>query len=309
MGILHDIALTYFTALGVVLGGSSSARSPPGLLSTRPSTPCWSSPSPSNCGPWSSPRGDLPDDPGPGLGNLDGRVSAHLSASGADHQQLLRREHRLLAGPRRGGRRMRMPSRATLGTPQGSLSAFAGCRDRGRQRPRSPGSGHGPAHPRQRHPDGRSRAPRGRARKPRPGARLPAAASPSTPSRSRSSPLPKSTSGSTSRSDGPRTPEAPGRRRDRHFNPSLIEKALQRTIHVDKQDFVVAPTLIVLGQAASLSGSKRRRARSRSTPKRPRRGLKLPAHSRMKALSRLSRSRPLTCDFAPSDDKLPVARS
>jgi hypothetical protein len=32
-----------------------------------------------------------------------------------------------------------------------------------------------------------------------------------------------------------------------NLNPSLIEKALQRTVHVDKQDFVVAPTLIVLG--------------------------------------------------------------
>lgn len=30
------------------------------------------------------------------------------------------------------------------------------------------------------------------------------------------------------------------------LNPSLIEKALQRTLHVDKQDFVITPTLIVL---------------------------------------------------------------
>lgn len=31
------------------------------------------------------------------------------------------------------------------------------------------------------------------------------------------------------------------------LNPLLIEKALQRTLHVDKQDFIVTPTLIVLG--------------------------------------------------------------
>lgn len=31
------------------------------------------------------------------------------------------------------------------------------------------------------------------------------------------------------------------------LNPLLIEKALQRTLHVDKQDFAVTPTLIVLG--------------------------------------------------------------
>lgn len=31
------------------------------------------------------------------------------------------------------------------------------------------------------------------------------------------------------------------------LNPSLIEKALQRTVTVDKQDFIVTPTLIVLG--------------------------------------------------------------
>ena len=31
------------------------------------------------------------------------------------------------------------------------------------------------------------------------------------------------------------------------LNPSLIEKALQRTLNVDKQDFIVTPTLIVLG--------------------------------------------------------------
>lgn len=31
------------------------------------------------------------------------------------------------------------------------------------------------------------------------------------------------------------------------LNPALIEKALQRTLHVDKQDFALAPTLIVIG--------------------------------------------------------------
>lgn len=30
------------------------------------------------------------------------------------------------------------------------------------------------------------------------------------------------------------------------LNPSLIEKALQRTLHVDKQDFAISPTLIVI---------------------------------------------------------------
>jgi len=30
------------------------------------------------------------------------------------------------------------------------------------------------------------------------------------------------------------------------LNPSLIEKALHRTLHVDKQDFVISPTLIVV---------------------------------------------------------------
>ena len=43
------------------------------------------------------------------------------------------------------------------------------------------------------------------------------------------------------------------------LNPLLIEKALQRTLHVDKQDFIVTPTLIVLGEQAACEAARRRR--------------------------------------------------